>query len=868
MGLSIPKVGSFMIEQMKAKGFRIETLELQGFGSYKNLTKVNFSSYKEVAIVGDNGSGKSTLLEAILFALYGQTRQKTLDLAISLGGAQAKVSLSFFIGEDEYKISRMRGKNKSLLVLEKKGDYGWEDLTSSSIAETQKMIEEIVGISFTSMISTAFMRQGEADRFASATPAEKKDILIEILELELFESIATESRKKESALGNEIASLGAKAEVYQTSFDLFDSKTQDLETLIAQKDEAKRGLDEAASLLEDGKLKVERVKAKDKLTISIASKKSQIERVISINQSSKARHLSAIESKRALLEKVDATISSLDVSVGEELVDTSLLLGKKKNLSTESTSIRREIDSLSKKIEQMRVATELSANRDREAELLSQATRSLEDFIDPSKSTTVSKINSLLEELEDEEVRASSFILANSKLVEDLSSLLRDEEEELRVVSAKKWEMENAKCFSCGQPIEVDEDEASEISERYAKVSLELEARKQRLEETKVALEDKRSSLSLTQAKIKQTQRDLFVTTQYLSELARLEKEVNSAKATYNDLVARLEDVFVPTQNEIAETISSLESATNRAAALETELEELDTSIDEAYEINKSIEFLANQLAKRYELETELEELIGEAPEELSTRELETELEELMIELEQLGEVEDFDLTSLEDRYEERVTYLKKMEALIASVEREIEIAKENISAYEEIAKQLEEQGELLSIYKFISQGASKTGIQSYLLSIILPELEMVVNQYLERMTQGEISLSFVTEKESKDGVITTLEIIASTPAGDRPYSTFSGAERFIMDISMRMALSRLLATRNGRNLRFFVVDEGWGSLDADHTKDLLETIRSISDDFDLIVTVTHVPAVADAFPVKMKIGKNSSTGSFIETLF
>ena len=95
--------------------------------------------------------------------------------------------------------------------------------------------------------------------------------------------------------------------------------------------------------------------------------------------------------------------------------------------------------------------------------------------------------------------------------------------------------------------------------------------------------------------------------------------------------------------------------------------------------------------------------------------------------------------------------------------------------------------------------------------------------------------------KSQKGDPIETLEIKASDEQGTRGYELFSGGERFRIDFAIRIALSKLLAHRSGAPLPTLFIDEGFGSQDATGRERLVECIRSIQDDFRLIMVITHI---------------------------
>jgi DNA repair protein SbcC/Rad50 len=68
----------------------------------------------------------------------------------------------------------------------------------------------------------------------------------------------------------------------------------------------------------------------------------------------------------------------------------------------------------------------------------------------------------------------------------------------------------------------------------------------------------------------------------------------------------------------------------------------------------------------------------------------------------------------------------------------------------------------------------------------------------------------------------------------------FSGGEQDLANLCMRLALSKLLARRNGMEARFVVLDEVFGSQDADRRRALIEALRELDQEFAQILIVSH----------------------------
>lgn len=69
--------------------------------------------------------------------------------------------------------------------------------------------------------------------------------------------------------------------------------------------------------------------------------------------------------------------------------------------------------------------------------------------------------------------------------------------------------------------------------------------------------------------------------------------------------------------------------------------------------------------------------------------------------------------------------------------------------------------------------------------------------------------------------------------------------------------MSRLLAGRSGARLQTLIIDEGFGTQDGKGREKLIEAIDSIKDDFELILVISHIDELKDAFPTRIEVTKD-----------
>src|SRR5262249_60244405 len=85
-------------------------LEMHGFASFREQTRVDFSDADFFALIGPTGSGKSTVIDAMTFALYGSVprwgRKGMVSLALSPTVARGTVKLVFEVDRQRYVVAR------------------------------------------------------------------------------------------------------------------------------------------------------------------------------------------------------------------------------------------------------------------------------------------------------------------------------------------------------------------------------------------------------------------------------------------------------------------------------------------------------------------------------------------------------------------------------------------------------------------------------------------------------------------------------------------------------------------------------------------------------------------------------------------
>ena len=193
------------------------SLRLRNFMSYgEHVPPLDFTPITTACLTGDNGHGKSALLDAITWALWGQTRAKSIDDIVRLGQDECEVEFAFDLEGDRYRVLRKRSlrTRSGLSALELHGfdpaTRSYRALSGNSIRETEAKIAHILHMNYDTFVNSVFILQGRADEFTTRRPGERKRILSEILGLSVFDELQTRARIHHGSLDQEAKTIAER----------------------------------------------------------------------------------------------------------------------------------------------------------------------------------------------------------------------------------------------------------------------------------------------------------------------------------------------------------------------------------------------------------------------------------------------------------------------------------------------------------------------------------------------------------------------------------------------------------------------------------------------------------------------------------
>lgn len=148
-----------------------------------------------------------------------------------------------------------------------------------------------------------------------------------------------------------------------------------------------------------------------------------------------------------------------------------------------------------------------------------------------------------------------------------------------------------------------------------------------------------------------------------------------------------------------------------------------------------------------------------------------------------------------------------------------------------------------------LEQACGRDGIPALIIeNTAIPYIEAEASRIL-RALGSTFDVELRTQAETKSGSLRdTLDVVVIDAAGNEAdFATgCSGGEQTRIGLALRIALARLLAHRRGAESRLLALDEP-SYLDAAGMVALLEVLRGLEDEFDVILLVSHVAELRDS---------------------
>lgn len=380
-----------------------KTLSIKDFGCIKGV-ELSLDRQGLVLVQGENcdtnaadsnGAGKSTLFKALSWVLFGQTVDRLKgDDVINLQGKKAEVELSLVAEGKAYSIVRTKARNASeKLKISHVNKKGKKSLGIRTLKDSQKALEEILGLDWLAFKNTVLYGQGDVLHFADprTTDAQRKSVLTKILRLERIEDARIIARNRKNEAVAKQSKLEGEVSVFRGQLSTLE--TDDLRIKEQQWDERREErsrsvfaeIHDIESDLEDVEIEKRRIEdyrhRLDKVQVIIDEYQEYSDKLDSLRQD-QIRFDAEIINLRGQSSRIDESIKDVDKRISAFEKGECPVCGTLSN----SVHIKRTVKNLEKKLNSY--VKSINKNTDAEEEIRKKQQEIQED-IDSIKETIV-----------------------------------------------------------------------------------------------------------------------------------------------------------------------------------------------------------------------------------------------------------------------------------------------------------------------------------------------------------------------------------------------------------------------------------------------------------------------------------------------
>ena len=351
---------------------QVKTLTIDNFISYAH-TEINFDDFDSAVVIGkqcgdlkiSNGVGKSTLFSAIKFGFFGEVDFAHYEKIIRNDTNSCKIGISFIADDGEfYKIERSRHRKTGAEVkLFRHSNNVWEDISNRTNSQTEKRIEEIVKINYRTFCNSTLFAQNDITGLAALTPADRKKLLRETLQLGVYGKYEKGAKEKATALSREIdkikviiSSLGdPEKDITQLSQDLSKlhiAISEQTELLAVRKKDLEAGNDKYHAISKE----IETLEQASKLFDSqYKSILSDIDRASSAVKSYEIKFVTVKTAGTSLASEVKKLVNELKQVENSKHRDKNIVLDEINSSTKELIEKKANLGSLNSKLTELKI---------------------------------------------------------------------------------------------------------------------------------------------------------------------------------------------------------------------------------------------------------------------------------------------------------------------------------------------------------------------------------------------------------------------------------------------------------------------------------------------------------------------------------
>lgn len=853
-------------------------IEVKNYRNYRE-ERFSFDDIRFCTINGSNGVGKSSLfMDAMADALFEETREGELTgwICNDPDARSGAIKFTFKLGERLYRVTRTRQKSgKATLNIAEFVEGEWVDRSKEKFKDTQQEIINIIGMDSLTLKACALIMQDQYGLFLQADKEARMNILGSILGLGIYAGMEELAANKATETNRTIRTLADKAEVITAGLP----DKAELETQIETTEERKQRLEEQAA---EKSAEIDGLKVKLNTQLEAAGRVMKLNSKITMLTSQKSQKEATKTSQVAIIAASDAILAG-EAEITAGVAKYNNLLEQEKEL-IKGKATYDNLTARKKQIADAVTLAETSAKemREKKAALTLMKIGPLQQAIARAGELeekhgryleTASRLAEL-EALEPEWKKLSAAVTAAQEEITRIESGYGLEKAQATArITALKGKVELLKDSGCPDIVRASCKflaDALKAKEELPEAEKKVTALEQEYADSRQKASD---ALSLAEKALGDSlyhPEEIDALRGDLRLLEAAEKEYAALEGQRNELKL-IEERAAELEKAVADAEATAEKGRTELAGIEAQLEKVSAASADYDRLQSEIAEarIWTEKEKRLPVAKEKKTAAAERVLELDTEieAIEAEITEARTELaeEQSKTVGREELQAQVDAAEATIKTLQEHAQTAAmtlgGLRKQVEQVEKKLLEAAELQKQMNELCGKAAGYEELKKAFSQDGIPHNIIRSIIPIFEATATNILGQMSQGHMSVEFVTEKVLKSNSkkeVTTLDIIINdSDTGRLPYMSRSGGERVKAALSVILALSEIKSSKAGVQLGFLFIDEP-PFLDAPGVQAYCDALEAIQQRYASlkVMAITHDPAMKSRFPQSVDVVK------------
>lgn len=229
------------------------------------------------------------------------------------------------------------------------------------------------------------------------------------------------------------------------------------------------------------------------------------------------------------------------------------------------------------------------------------------------------------------------------------------------------------------------------------------------------------------------------------------------------------------------------------------------------------------------------------------------------------------DITSLKQRLEEEQAIVDTISEQVVTAEARLKRHNQIVSDWNTLRQQSDQDQQSLEMIKLIADtgrglNPQKMTFETYVQTAFFDQILHAANTHLDQMTSGQFKLERKVET-AKGNAKSGLELLVfdAYTGQSRRVQNLSGGEGFKASLSLALGLAEVVQQLSGGvSLETMLIDEGFGTLDAESLDQAIELLMSLQSSGRLVGVISHVQELKDRVDARIEV-KKSRSGSTIQ---